>query len=99
MNYFVFLTYQGLAVADLCFLGFAVSSIVHLFTNKKQAKEYGGNTHYVELFYETHFENGIINGFLAASVFITVIMTSDRQEGISVLILLLRKSNFLVFIW
>ncbi|XP_059083889.1 probable G-protein coupled receptor B0563.6 [Tigriopus californicus] len=79
-----FYTYlKGLAVADLCFLCFAVSGIIHVFQNQADRKEYGGNINYIKLFYEAHFENGIINGFLASSVFIIVMMTIDRYLAIS----------------
>ena len=38
----------------------------------------GGSSSYVEMFYEAHVENGLINGFFAASVYIIVCMTMDR---------------------
>ena len=40
----------------------------------------GGSSSYVEMFYEAHVENGLINGFFAASVYIIVCMTMDRYK-------------------
>jgi putative exporter of polyketide antibiotics len=68
---------KALAVADLCFLAFAVSSIIHVLDNGKE-KEQGGLTNYIQMYYQAHFENALVNGFLASSVFIIVVMTIDR---------------------
>ena len=38
----------------------------------------GGSTNYVKMFFEAHIEFILTNGFLAASAFITVLMTLDR---------------------
>ena len=48
------------------------------FSIRRKEQDAGGSSSYVEMFYEAHVENGLINGFFAASVYIIVCMTMDR---------------------
>ena len=65
-------------MADLAFLIMAVSSIIHILDDQAEEREQGGSDNYVEMYYEAHLENGIMTGFLAASIFLIVCVTIDR---------------------
>ena len=49
----------------------ALISIIHTVDEPNKS-------HYLQMVYEAHLEEGLTNGFLAASVFLIVCMTLDR---------------------
>jgi len=66
-------------VADIAFLCFAISSIVHIMDHKWDSTTGGGSESYVEIYYQAHIESGLTSGFLASAVFLMLFVTLDRQ--------------------
>jgi len=75
-RFYVYL--KAIAVADLSFLVFATSSIIHIMDHKWDSDTNGGSSSYVEIFYQAHIEDSLTAGFLASAVFLMLFVTLDR---------------------